>query len=86
MPRITSFSGKVLAGKRLKRVLDPVIPFVPNFGSVATSFINSFSGDKKYIDITNGSDSNNGDTDATAYQTLGYRYLPPSRPGPEDAT
>lgn len=72
MPRITSFSGKVLAGKTLKRVLDPVIPFVPNFGSVATSFINSFSGDKKYIDITNGSDSNNGDTDATAYQTLSY--------------
>lgn len=72
MPRITSFSGKILAGKTLKRFLDPVIPFVPNFGSVATSFINSFSGDKKYIDITNGSDSNNGDTDATAYQTLSY--------------
>ena len=72
MPRITEFSGKVLAGKTLKRVLAPVIPTGPTFGPVATNFIDTFSGDKKYIDITNGSDSNNGDTDATAYQTLSY--------------
>jgi len=66
MPRITSFSGKSIAGKTLNK--RPV----SRFSEAAKVFINSFSGDKKYIDITNGSDSNNGDTDATPYQTLGY--------------
>ena len=72
MPRITTFVGKAISGKTLGRRLIPHPPFIPTFGSVANSFMNSFSGDKKYIDITNGSDSNDGDTDSTAYQTLGY--------------
>ena len=45
---------------------------VAGFGEVATNFINTFSGTKKFIDITNGSDGNNGDTDAAAYRTLAY--------------
>ena len=49
---------------------EPVVE--AGFGPVATNFIDTFSGTKKYIDITNGSDSNNGDTDAAAYQTLAY--------------
>lgn len=42
------------------------------FPFVAKSFINSYSGTVKYVDIANGSDSNSGDTEATAYQTLGH--------------
>ena len=57
-----------LSNRGIRRKRRPV----ERFSEAAKAFINSFSGDKKYIDITNGSDSNNGDTDATAYQTLGY--------------
>lgn len=66
MPLFTAIASLSNRGIRQRRIM------LPGFGSTATTFINSFSGGKKYIDITNGSDSNNGDTDATAYQTLGY--------------
>jgi hypothetical protein len=42
------------------------------FPAVSQSFINSFTGTRKFVDITNGSNTNNGDTEATAYQTLAY--------------
>lgn len=42
------------------------------FPAVSQSFINSFTGTRKFVDITNGSNTNNGDTEATAYQTLAH--------------
>jgi hypothetical protein len=41
-----------------------------NFPLAHQNFILSFSGTVKYVDIVNGSDSNNGDTSTTAYRTL----------------
>jgi hypothetical protein len=42
------------------------------FPTASRSFINAFSGTKKHIDAVNGSNSNNGNTEATAYQTIAY--------------
>lgn len=36
------------------------------------TLINNYAGTKKFVDATNGSNSNNGDTEATAYATLEY--------------
>jgi hypothetical protein len=72
MPLLTAFASLSVVGIRKKIAAVVVEGPVTGFGPVATNFINTFSGTKKYIDITNGSDSNNGDTDAAAYQTLAY--------------
>ena len=42
------------------------------FPEVSKNFINNFSGTKKFVDAVNGSNSNNGNTEAAAYQTLPY--------------
>lgn len=36
------------------------------------TLINNYAGTKKFVDATNGSDSNDGNTEATAYATLAY--------------
>jgi len=66
MPRFGAVA--TLSNRGIRRKRRPV----SGFTGAAKVFIRSFSGDKKYIDITNGSDSNSGDTEANAYQTLGY--------------
>jgi hypothetical protein len=42
------------------------------FPDVYFNLINNYTGTKKYIDGTNGSNSNNGDTVSTAYATIDY--------------
>lgn len=42
------------------------------FPTASRSFITAFSGTKKHVDAVNGSNSNNGNTEATAYKTIAY--------------